>query len=210
MLCAATTSPSAQERGAGRARGRPFDSTLDDRVLDACLNLLLESDVGSPVTISAVTERSGVSRAAIYRRWPTREALLITALDWRRSEIIIQDSGDLLADLLSAYTASPDTTPVGFDKLLRRRIVLALEDPAIQRAYWSAHVTRRREAVRSLLIQGRQSGRLRSDMDIESTIDLIAGVQYYQFVVRGASTSDPAALVRVHTAIRTVWQGILA
>jgi hypothetical protein len=69
-----------------RRPGRPRDTSLESTVLSATADLLLERDT-KDVTIAAITERSGVSRAAVYRRWSSREELLAAALDSVRSSI---------------------------------------------------------------------------------------------------------------------------
>lgn len=62
-----------------RLRGRPRDSTIDDRVLAATRDLLVE--VGfSATTMHAIEKRSGVPNSAIYRRWPSRIALIEAAV----------------------------------------------------------------------------------------------------------------------------------
>src|SRR5215475_13461579 len=50
--------------------------------------------------IEAVARRSGVHKTTIYRRWPTREALLVYALDTRGDrETPIPNTGSLRGDL---------------------------------------------------------------------------------------------------------------
>ncbi len=193
-----------------RRPGRPRAEDIDDRLIAATVELLIESEDGAPLTVAAIVARSGVSRAALYRRWMSREELIAAALDSVRSDVQMLDTGDLLADIITAYTIDLTSTPRGFDQLLRKRLVLALEDRELQLTYWRAHVSRRRVPVAAALRRGIDSGLLRTDLDIDAALDLIAGVYYYQMVVRGERTTDPETQRRVHDAIRMLWRGMLA
>jgi AcrR family transcriptional regulator len=68
----------AKEAAAPRRRGRPRNPTTETTILRATIDLLTE--VGVPgTTTDAIVERSGCSKATIYRRWPTRDALIMDA-----------------------------------------------------------------------------------------------------------------------------------
>ena len=87
---------------AARRPGRPRDTSLEAAVLSATVDLLLEGDT-KDVTISAITERSGVSRAAVYRRWASREELLAAALDSVRSDVELIPGATSLETILNSY-----------------------------------------------------------------------------------------------------------
>ncbi|TXH17268.1 MAG: TetR/AcrR family transcriptional regulator [Mycobacterium sp.] len=59
--------------------GRPRDASIDDRVLAATRELL--SEVGfQELSMRLVAQRSGVTRASLSRRWPSKAALVIDAV----------------------------------------------------------------------------------------------------------------------------------
>ncbi len=79
-------------------RGRRRDPNIEPAVLEATRSLLGEAGfVGT--TVQGIARRSGVSAPAIYRRWPTRLALIEDAAFSTLTEIAIEPSGDLRADL---------------------------------------------------------------------------------------------------------------
>ena len=55
------------------------------------------------VSMDAVAERAGVSKATIYRWWPTKETLALDALynEWAPAERAHRDTGSLRGDLLA-------------------------------------------------------------------------------------------------------------
>ncbi len=62
-----------------RRPGRPLDASLDERVLDATRRS--RAELGwSGTTIRGVADRSGVSRPAIARRWPSKAHLVLEAI----------------------------------------------------------------------------------------------------------------------------------
>ena len=65
----------------GRAgRGRPADPGIERRVLAAALTVY--GEVGwAGFTLDRVARQAPVGKAALYRRWPTKEDLLLAALE---------------------------------------------------------------------------------------------------------------------------------
>jgi AcrR family transcriptional regulator len=62
-----------------RRVGRPRPAATDQSILQATIELLTE---GGPTaaTVDAIAHRSGSAKTTIYRRWPSREALILDAL----------------------------------------------------------------------------------------------------------------------------------
>ena len=59
--------------------GRPRDPRIDGAVLRATVELL--SETGYPgLLVSAIAERAGTSKPAIYRRWPSKAHLVHEAV----------------------------------------------------------------------------------------------------------------------------------
>ncbi|MFS6530337.1 TetR/AcrR family transcriptional regulator C-terminal ligand-binding domain-containing protein [Microbacterium aurugineum] len=204
------------EREAGaavrRRPGRPRDEEIDGQIVTATLEII---DAGEEVTVSRVVARSGVSRAALYRRWPSLTLLIAAALDVGR-EVPPEYPVDadlheiLLAGLgLGADGVAP-SAPGYSEARFRQRIRLVMADRALQKTYWQSHVSRRRVPLQNALRMGIARGELRADLDVEACFDAIAGVAYYQLVVRGDRVSDPAVVERMRGAIEVIWRGMVA
>ncbi|MFJ2503611.1 TetR/AcrR family transcriptional regulator C-terminal ligand-binding domain-containing protein [Microbacterium sp. NPDC087592] len=195
-----------------RRPGRPRDEDLDGQIVAATLGII---DAGDEVTVSRVVARSGVSRAALYRRWPSLTLLIAAALDVGR-EVPPEYPADadlheiLLAGLgLGADGVAP-SAPGYSEERFRQRIRLVMADRALQRTYWESHVSRRRVPLQNALRVGIARGELRSDLDVEACFDAIAGVAYYQLVVRGDRVNDPAVVERMRAAIEVIWRGMVS
>ena len=77
-------------------RGRPRDPTIEPTVLDATRLLLSERGFAA-TTVQEISRRSGVHPPAIYRRWPTRLALIEDAAFSTLTSIDFPPVGDLRA-----------------------------------------------------------------------------------------------------------------
>lgn len=198
------------ETAVRRGPGRPRDEELDDLIIRATLALI---DDEQEVTVSRVVERSGVSRAALYRRWPSLTALIAAALDVGRSvPATIPTDGDLRGAVFSATLGtSAAAAASGYSEVrFRQRIRLVMADRALQKAYWSSHVQRRRAPVEAAIRAGMERGVLRDDLDAEACFDALAGAAYYQIVVRGDGIESAVTSARLHAAFDVVWRGMLA
>lgn len=85
--------------GTAAGRGRPRDATRDRALLEATLAVLTESGY-SALTTAAVAARAGASTATLYRRWPSKETLVVAAAAAYAKELEAQpDTGTLEGDL---------------------------------------------------------------------------------------------------------------
>jgi AcrR family transcriptional regulator len=72
--------------------GRPRDAAIDDAARQATRELLIEAGWDG-TTLSAVADRAGVSRPALYRRWPTKTQLVFDTLFGWAEEVLPKQAG---------------------------------------------------------------------------------------------------------------------
>ncbi|MEW2299694.1 TetR/AcrR family transcriptional regulator [Streptomyces sp. NPDC006655] len=85
--------------GAQARRGRPRDASRDRALLEATLAVLTESGYRA-LTTAAVAARAGVSTATLYRRWPSKEDMVVDAAAACVQELTTPtDTGTLEGDL---------------------------------------------------------------------------------------------------------------
>ena len=190
-----------------RRPGRPRDEDIDGQIVEATLSLI---DAEEEVTVARIVALSGVSKAALYRRWPSITMLVAAALDVGRVvPSALPVDGDLREVLFDAILGdlAPEMATIP-EARFRQRIRLVMADRALQKAYWTSHVSRRRVPLEAAIRAGIERGILRADLDAEAAFDAIAGVFYYQIVVRGDAFTDPAARVRSRAALEMIWRGM--
>jgi AcrR family transcriptional regulator len=92
----------AASRGDTRI-GRPSDPTIDALVLASALDLIAERDY-ERMTIEEVASRTGKAKTTLYRRWATKEELVLAVIGaiGRPPEVVSPpDRGSLRDDLLA-------------------------------------------------------------------------------------------------------------
>jgi AcrR family transcriptional regulator len=85
-------------------RGRPRDPDLTPRVLAAALAEYARTGWAA-FSLSAIARRARVGKAALYRRWPTKEHLLADAIESRARPLVARDTGSLRGDTQALATA---------------------------------------------------------------------------------------------------------
>jgi len=79
--------------------GRPRDPSRDGVIRAAILRLLADVGYGA-LTMDAVASEAGVGKATIYRRWRTKQDLVVdTISDLNRAEAKLEDTGSMEGDL---------------------------------------------------------------------------------------------------------------
>ena len=89
--------PSEDNRAGGRG-GRPRDTTVDQRILQATTSLLTQKGFRG-LRVDDVARSAGVPKSTIYRRWPSLTDLAVAAVDDALGDRQAVISDDPLADL---------------------------------------------------------------------------------------------------------------
>ncbi|PYC61103.1 TetR family transcriptional regulator, partial [Streptomyces tateyamensis] len=77
-----------------RAKGRPRSATADQAILDAARAALAELGWGG-LTMGDVAVRAGVAKPPLYRRWPSKNELVIDAIASLFDQLEMVDRGSL-------------------------------------------------------------------------------------------------------------------
>lgn len=87
-----------------RGRGRPRDEGADQRIVEAAAGLMLERGVAD-VTVDEVAEQARVGKATVYRRYPSKDALALAALQMMfGTQVAVPDTGSFREDMIIVYT----------------------------------------------------------------------------------------------------------
>ena len=166
-------------------RGRPRRADADEAILNAALELLAETGAAG-FSMDVLAQRAGVGKATIYRRWASKEALVLDALRTATAPIPVPDEGDLRADL-SAYT---DALVERFgggrgSDVLPHLIAASCYDDQL-RASLDDYTRGRQRTIRLILRRGIERGELPPDTDVDLLVDVILGPFLYRHLLTGA------------------------
>ena len=185
--------PRGGEAAAGAApRGRPRSEKAHKAILDAAAELLLARGL-SAVSMDAVAERAGVSKATIYRWWPTKETLALDALytEWATVGPSPRDTGSLRGDLLALlrpWARLTSSRPYG--RVIAALITEAQTDPVFAAEYRQRVVEPRRDQARAIFRRAIERGEIPPDTNIEVALDLLYGPLYHRLLHGHAPLTD--------------------
>jgi AcrR family transcriptional regulator len=183
----------ASELAESAPRGRPRSARAHAAVLKAAAGLLLERGLDA-VSMDAVAARAGVSKATIYRWWPTKETLALDALytEWSAAAPVPRDTGSLRGDLVELL--SPWAELVGtrkpYARVIAALIAEARTDPAFAAEYQRRVIQPRRDEARDIFGRAIERGEIPADLDLEVALDLIYGPLYHRLLQGHAPLDD--------------------
>ena len=160
-------------------------------ILEAATQLFTELGYDG-LYVEGVAARAGVSKATIYRRYPSKVALLIAAAEalGRSARGPIPDTGSLREDLCAlglGYRRLLEDSEAG--RAIPALIVARHRDPDLAEAHRSFIAERRAEAV-GIVQRGVVRGDIRADADVELVIDLVAGPLFSKILINGDTLDD--------------------
>lgn len=146
----------ADEREGAVTVGRPRDPDVSQRILRAAVRLFGATG-WSGFTFDAVAREAGVGKAAIYRRWHTKNALLLDSLSTHLDVRHDADTGDVRQDLIALASQLMSSYLDDAGAAFMRLAVEAQSVDAVDDRYrlWSESQKRAaREIVRRAIIRG--------------------------------------------------------
>ncbi|MFF1615159.1 TetR/AcrR family transcriptional regulator [Amycolatopsis sp. NPDC058278] len=181
-----------------RSRGGPV---LQDAVTDAIRTAFFEelAEVGyERLSLEAVARRAGSGKAAIYRRWPSKEVMTVELI----AQVSIAatdtpDTGTLRGDVLAFLTAVDAALrhPL-VSRILPDLFAASVHHPTIAASLRDRVGGARREKAVNVLRRAVERGELAPGNDFELGLDLLAGPLYWSAAIRQAP-ADPARLQRL-------------
>ncbi len=88
-------------------RGRPRSGAAAVRITDAAQELLLDRGYDR-FSVDEAAVRAGVAKTTLYRRWPTKDHLVVAVVARMRDEALVAYRGDVRADLTRYLNAIVD------------------------------------------------------------------------------------------------------
>ncbi|HKU99518.1 MAG TPA: TetR/AcrR family transcriptional regulator [Vineibacter sp.] len=189
-----TTKPAARP-------GRPRDEATHRAILRAANRLLHEAGYGG-FSIEGVALRAGVAKTSIYRRWPSKGALLLDLYMEGLAPAALEPSGKKVRQAFAAYLNQTveRLKDAGWSNTLRSLVAEAQNDPALARLVRDKVIEPRRADGRRLLEHGMKTGEIRKNVDIDITLDFVFGAIWYRLLL-GHAAVDEAFARRVTTAL---------
>ncbi len=166
-----------------RSPGRPVNAAIDEQLLRATQDLLIEEGFDR-LTMDAVARRCGASKATIYRRWPSKTALVVAAAAVLFVTPDVPDTGDLREDLLAcgrAYVHREGRTA----QVLAAVLTASQHDPALRDASRDALGAPYSGLFESVLSRAVDRGSVPESTDVETLAEVFPAIAYQRVAARG-------------------------
>jgi AcrR family transcriptional regulator len=163
---------------------RPRDNAVRDKILTAGLDLLQEVGFNN-ATCDAIAERSGASKATIYRWWPNKAAVLIDAFVERLTPQLPIHDVSTLEEYVTLNLRQFTQVLMGDDgRLFAAVIAAAQSDPDVHSAFLTHWIKPRRALFRVLLERYQAQGLLPANYDFDQVLDVMYGPLMFLLMVR--------------------------
>ena len=177
-----------------RTGGR--SARVREAVLKATLHAVAEHGADA-VSISEIARQAEVHETSIYRRWPTKEHLVLDALlDYSEAKLPIPNTGTLRDDLVafaSAVTAYLDS-PLG--RTLVRSMAVAGDDDTLaagRAQFWKSRL----DLASAMIARAKDRGEVPTDLDAATALELLIAPLHFRALLtrQPIDANDIAQLV---------------
>jgi AcrR family transcriptional regulator len=181
---------------------RPRSARVHAAVLAATRTLLDEGGLPA-ATVDAISERSGVSKATIYKHWPSRTAVAAEAFGGQMADAIPPpETGDSVEDLIkhfrrvSVFYGGPAGT------VFAQLVAACVTDAGAAEYFNKFFLDARRRLIAELWQRGVDRGQFDPSVDVDIAIDVLSGPLIYRRLTGHAplTPADGEALVRAALA----------
>jgi AcrR family transcriptional regulator len=181
-------------------RGRPRKAETDRAILAAACELLLAGGYGR-LSMEAVAARSGITKPTLYRRWPSKAALVADAFtaglsvgEASPARGPLTDSGDIARDLSDWFDAFARIAADPRNAALIRALIAAAgENPGEAEPFFELLIGPSRRHLAARLQAADAAGQLRQNLDFESLIDMLFGSVLVQLFTGRVDTAPRRA-----------------
>ncbi|MCK2220469.1 TetR/AcrR family transcriptional regulator [Actinomadura sp. ATCC 31491] len=169
--------------------------------------LELGQEIGyAKLSIEAVAARAGAGKHTIYRRWPSKGALLLDSLlSLNEAGLDYPDTGDIAADLRVQIHAAVDLLAgPPFGPLFRALIGEAQHEPQVAAALNERFIGPQADKTVARLRAARDQGQLSPQFDLELAMAILSGPLYFQLLI----TQEPLTHEYVDRILDALFTGI--
>ena len=170
-------------------RGRPRSADADEAILAATLELAGEVGING-MSMDDLAERAGVSKTTIYRRWTSKEQLVLEALRSAMGPLDDVDTGSVRDDLRAYLIELGERLWQGrMSDVLPHLVEVACHDEAL-RSRLDDYVQFRRAPMLAILGRGLDRGELPADTDLDVLADVLIGPFIYRRLLTHAPLDE--------------------
>lgn len=185
-MCSVQTMPTAPATSPGDAL------TPRERELLGTTIAVLEESGYDRLTVDEVAARARASKTTIYRRWPSKAALIIAAVAARVDELSVDPVPDGLSlrEELMRRVRELMVEAVEVRATLAALIGEAARNPELRASFEAHFVAPRRELMNLCLERRRAAGEISADVDLEIVAPIPTAIIYQRLLISHEPVDD--------------------
>jgi AcrR family transcriptional regulator len=160
-------------------RGPPRDAAVGRKVVETVLRLIADGTPFGDLTMEGIAREAGVGKATVYRRWASKDALLLDAMaEVDSTALPVLPGASFRDDLVVAVETIRRRGLAKRDSAMLRNMLTQMQNsPELWRRYHETVIATRRAALARLLEHGIAIGAVRPELgdDLELLVDFVTG-----------------------------------
>jgi AcrR family transcriptional regulator len=177
--------PATQGLNGKRAPGRPRSEESRQAILRSTLKFLRQQGGFPTLSIEAVAADAKVSKATVYRWWPTKAALVADAFSASvEQELQFPDTGSLCGDVAQQMRRVIRVFRSPRGKVVAALIAGGQSDPELIEAFRERFMWPKRKQAYKTLQRGIDRGEIPAGTDLDLLLDTLYGPIYMRFLIR--------------------------
>ncbi|MER7722435.1 TetR/AcrR family transcriptional regulator [Streptomyces sp. NPDC096323] len=165
-------------------QARRSGSDLTEAIMRTTLELGQELGYAK-LSIEGIAAQAGVGKHTVYRRWPSKGALLLDSLlSLNGSDLDYPDTGDVIADLRTQIYGAVDLlarNPLG--PLFQALVGEAQRDPGVATALNERFIAPQADRTVARLRAAQDKGQLSPGFDLDLAMALLSGPLYFRLLI---------------------------
>lgn len=184
---------------AGRQPRTRSGPRAEEAILDAAYELLLEQGLEA-TTVEAIAAKAGVSKVTVYKWWPNRAAVIMSAF-LRKSANVLPYPEDFQLDQVEDRLLRMTESFRGATGTAMAALIAAGQlDPEIAQAFRDGYINARRQQGVEIVRAAIEAGEIRpADPDV--VLDLLYAPLYFRLMVGHKPLDDAAVREHVRLAL---------
>ena len=161
-----------------------IEGDREQEILDAALDVLADSGYDR-LTMDSVAAAAKASKATLYRRWSTKQALVVDAVCSQKASTPAPDTGSLRGDLVALYCGLGGFRDVRGLAVLAAVVTAMARDEEFAETYRRDFIAPKIAASRVVFDRAHQRGEIADGVDIALLAPALPGIVLHRVFLLG-------------------------
>jgi len=181
MIASESSTTASEKRPAGSGRGRKRSAAVEIAVLDAAY-WLLSHDGFHATTVEAIAAKAKVSKATIYKWWPNRAAVIMSAFLRYGGQALPYPEEVTFQSVIARLGVMAEEFTGIVGAMVKALIAESQSDPEIAQAFRDGYIAERRKQGVEIVNDAIKRGLIHKG-DPNVVLDLLYAPLYYRLLV---------------------------